>query len=178
MCHNGKSECVKVKDKVKKLQQGWTEGPCIQTNCGPDETLMCNKKGKTECVKNKDVQKKINEGWSVGPCPCDGNTPPVTSRGEIDQLIVETFKLSAAPNPLTSSTRISYELPVDSKVNITLFDPMGRVVSVLVDASRSAGNYNYQLDASKLAAGIYYYKMTAVSATQKFVQGQKLVIIK
>jgi hypothetical protein len=130
--------------------------------------------GNTICVSINAVQAHLNHGDVLGPCPPSLRANPVVT----EEVHIDNFKLTTAPNPLHSSTTIRYELPVDSRVNITLYDPMGKVVAVLVDASRNAGIYNYQLDASKLASGIYYYKMTALSGDQKFVQGQKLMIIK
>jgi hypothetical protein len=134
------------------------------------KVIVCHN-GKSTCISLSALATHLAHGDVLGPCN--------TSRGEefITDL-VEEFNLLAAPNPASNSTTIAYELPVDCKVNITLFDPMGRVVSVLVDAAKPAGSYNYQLDVSKLAAGIYYYKMSATSNEQKFLKDQKLVIIK
>ena len=181
MCHKGKQHCVKWKDVAKHQEKGWTLGPCTAANCEPGETLMCNaKKDDTECVKNKDVAKKQQQGWTIGACPCDATPATLTSRGEATEEVSRPDIISVTnfPNPFSNSTTIRYELPADSKVNITLFDPMGRTVAVLVDGAKTAGAHNYLLDASKLAAGIYYYKMTVMSGEQKVVQGQKLMIIK
>jgi hypothetical protein len=141
--------------------------------CGKnnEDVIVCHN-GQEKCVKLNALQGHTNHGDVMGHCP-------PSSRGIfITSVEPEDFKLYAAPNPLSNSTKIVYEVPQQSKINITLFDPMGRVVAVLVDGTRDAGSYTYQLDASKFAAGIYYYKMTALSGTEKFIQGQKLVIMK
>ena len=132
--------------------------------------------GNTICISVNAVQTHLNHGDVLGQCPVVAPRANAVITEEV--VRIADFKLNTAPNPLNSSTTIRYELPVDSRVNITLYDPMGKVVAVLVDASRNAGVYNYQLDASKLASGVYYYKMTAVSGDQKFVQAQKMMIIK
>ena len=62
--NNGKEECVKLKDVPKKKNEGWTVGTCTQSNCGPDETLMCHN-GQNECIKTKDVDKKLKEKGSL-----------------------------------------------------------------------------------------------------------------
>ena len=136
--------------------------------------LVCHN-GKALCIAQSAVQAHLNHGDVLGQCPSAPGANAVITE---EVVRIADFKLNNAPNPLNSSTIIRYELPVDSRVNITLYDPMGKVVAVLVDASRNAGVYNYQLDASKLASGVYYYKMTAVSGDQKFVQAQKMMIIK
>jgi hypothetical protein len=52
--------------------------------------------------------------------------------------------------------------------------PLGREVTTLVSENKPAGNYNVQLNASKLISGIYFYRML----TGDFVQTKKLILIK
>jgi len=42
-----------------------------------------------------------------------------------------------------------------------LYDVSGRIVKVLVDASRDAGSHNVNVNAGSLAKGIYFYKIQA-----------------
>ena len=55
------------------------------------------------------------------------------------------------PNPVRSSTNISYELAREGHVNVTLFDIQGRTVDVLVDAFQQSGQHSYTLDAGSLS---------------------------
>jgi hypothetical protein len=146
-------------------------------DCDPNKKknnkwLVCHN-GNTLCISGNAVQAHLNHGDQLGPCP-NGNRGPVTEITDI----TEEFKITVAPNPIISTANIKYELPLDAKVSIVLFDPQGKAISTLVSADRKAGVYNHPLDASKLPAGIYYYRMTAIAGEQQFVQGQKLMIVK
>jgi hypothetical protein len=78
------------------------------------------------------------------------------------------------PNPFNPSTTIKYELPQSSVVKLSVFDMLGREVSVLVDERRDAGVHEVKFDASGLASGVYLYRLQAGD----FVQARKLVVVK
>jgi hypothetical protein len=86
-----------------------------------------------------------------------------------------TFTLNQNyPNPFNPSTVIRYQLPVTSNVNIKVYDIMGRDVATLVNEMKNAGNYEVTFNASLLASGVYFYRMSAGS----FVSVKKLVLMK
>lgn len=70
------------------------------------------------------------------------------------------LELTANPNPFSGKTVISYALPQSGEVNLTLFDAAGRPVQTLFTGYRPAGRYAFNLNDSKLAAGIYFYTLT------------------
>jgi len=78
------------------------------------------------------------------------------------------------PNPFNPSTTIKFELPKASQVNLTVFDILGREVSVLVNERREAGVHEVKFDGSKLASGVYVYRLQAGG----FVQSKRLVLLK
>jgi hypothetical protein len=78
------------------------------------------------------------------------------------------------PNPFNPSTTINYELPKSSEVRLSVFDILGREVSVLVNERREAGVHEVKFDSSNLASGVYFYRLQAGN----FVQSKKLVIVK
>ena len=63
------------------------------------------------------------------------------------------------PNPFNPSTRISYSLSNSSFVSLTVYDILGREIQTFVDEFQKAGTYVAYFDASKLASGIYFYKL-------------------
>ncbi len=65
------------------------------------------------------------------------------------------------PNPFNPTTKIQFSLPTASKVTLKLFDALGREVVTLVDGIRQPGIYLVTLDGSRLASGVYYYRLTA-----------------
>ena len=69
------------------------------------------------------------------------------------------------PNPFNPTTTIVYTLPRQSKVTVQVFDMLGRNVATLVNTTQPAGEHSTQFDASKLASGVYVYKMTTPTVT-------------
>jgi hypothetical protein len=78
------------------------------------------------------------------------------------------------PNPFNPITIISYGLPKSSNVKLTIYDILGREVTVLVNEFKSIGNYSVEFDASELASGTYIYKIEA----GEFVSSKKMALIK
>jgi hypothetical protein len=86
-----------------------------------------------------------------------------------------SFKLDQNfPNPFNPSTTISYNIPTESQVSLIVYDIMGKEVSKLVNGRQAAGNYNIEFDASSMASGTYFYKLTA----GEFISVKKMVLLK
>jgi len=71
------------------------------------------------------------------------------------------------PNPFNPKTKIAYEILTYHKVNLTVYDILGRVVKVLVDENQEKGLYEIEFDASGLASGVYFYKLEAFNTYAK-----------
>jgi hypothetical protein len=78
------------------------------------------------------------------------------------------------PNPFNPSTTIKFELPKSSHVSLTVYDMVGREVSLLVNGRRDAGVYEVEFDGSNLASGVYFYRLHAGD----FVQTRKLTLLR
>jgi len=83
------------------------------------------------------------------------------------------------PNPFNPVTNLSYDLPEDAMVNITVFDMMGRVVRTLVNGQQSAGYKSLQWNATNnsgqpISAGLYIYTIQA----GEFSQTKKMILLK
>jgi hypothetical protein len=86
-----------------------------------------------------------------------------------------TFALHQSyPNPFNPTTTITYTLPKTSKVTLSIYDILGREVSVLVNEKRDAGVHEVKFDGSGLASGVYLYRLQAGN----FVQTRKLLLLK
>ncbi len=77
------------------------------------------------------------------------------------------------PNPFNSKTKIAYELLAYHKVNLTIYDILGREVKVLVNENQEKGLYEVDFDGAGLASGIYFYKLDAFKTTVK-----KMILLK
>ena len=65
------------------------------------------------------------------------------------------------PNPFSNETRIRYELPTASEVELTVYDVLGRQTDVLVNAFQTAGRHEYVFSPTGLASGVYVYVLQA-----------------
>ncbi len=78
------------------------------------------------------------------------------------------------PNPFNPITTIRFQLPNDGHVSLKMVDVLGKVVATLVSEQKEAGTHQVQFDASKLASGMYFYRLTAGS----FVATKSMMLIK
>lgn len=73
-----------------------------------------------------------------------------------------TFQLHQNyPNPFNPSTVISYHLPMSSRVNLRVYDMLGREVAELVNEVQVSGSHEVTFDASSLSSGMYFYRIEA-----------------
>ncbi|MBI4548003.1 MAG: T9SS type A sorting domain-containing protein [Ignavibacteriae bacterium] len=85
------------------------------------------------------------------------------------------------PNPFNPSTVIRYQLPVESRIMLKIYNLLGQEVATLVDKIQEAGFKSVEWDASKMASGVYYYRLDAVSVengTKTFTQVRKSLLLK
>jgi hypothetical protein len=75
------------------------------------------------------------------------------------------------PNPFNPSTTISYQLPKQSQVEISVFNALGQKVTTLVNEVQEAGYYTVTLNASNLSSGVYFYNIKSgdFSLTKKML---------
>ena len=69
------------------------------------------------------------------------------------------------PNPFNPATVISYALPEQAQVRLTVYDMLGRTVGVLVDEQQAPGRYHVAWDASSHSSGVYVYRIDAGGLT-------------
>ena len=78
------------------------------------------------------------------------------------------------PNPFNPATKIKFEIPVDSKVILKIYDNTGRELKTLMNEYKTAGYYAIDFSANNLSSGVYFYRMTA----GEFTAAKKLVVLK
>ena len=96
---------------------------------------------------------------------------PVSVKDKVAVNPIE-FKLhDNYPNPFNPSTKIHYDIPEKSLVQLKVYDILGKEVATVVNMNQAAGSYVANFDASKLSSGIYIYKITAgnYSSTKKMM---------
>jgi hypothetical protein len=97
-----------------------------------------------------------------------------------DSNIPESFTLfQNQPNPFNPQTQISYYLPKDCQVQVTIYNVLGRKVNALYHGYQSAGTHTLTWngrddDGALLGSGIYFYRLK----TEEFDQTKKMVLMK
>ncbi len=85
-----------------------------------------------------------------------------TAVNESTSNIPEKYELfQNYPNPFNPTTTITYSLPKNSFVTLTIYDLLGREVATLVNEEKHSGTYKVTWNAQNKPSGIYFYKITA-----------------
>lgn len=99
----------------------------------------------------------------------------VTSIDGNENSLPVSFTLSQNyPNPFNPSTVISYQVPVNTKIRLEVFNVLGQSVALLVNEQKNAGSHTVSFDASALSSGIYIYRIHSPG----FSQTKKMMLIK
>lgn len=71
----------------------------------------------------------------------------------------EVISIATYPNPFSTSTTISYTLPEGSRVDLRVFDMLGREVATLVEGYQDAGYQSAVFAAEGVPSGLYVYRL-------------------
>jgi hypothetical protein len=105
----------------------------------------------------------------------------VTGVEKDGNVLPREFSLSQNyPNPFNPATTISFELPVKSSVEISIYDVLGRKLKTVLEEVKDAGRYKVVVDMSGYASGVYFYRMVAkpVVGGSDFISVRKMLLIK
>jgi len=78
------------------------------------------------------------------------------------------------PNPFNPATKIAFSVPSQMKVELVVYNILGQKVATLVNETLSAGGHEVSFDASRLASGMYLYRITA----GQFTSVKKMMLLK
>jgi hypothetical protein len=94
------------------------------------------------------------------------------------QLTIETPRVYALnqnyPNPFNPATIINYQIPVNSRVELKIYDMLGREIETLVNESQNTGDYSVTFNASNLPSGVYFYCLQ----TEGFKETKEMLLVK
>lgn len=88
--------------------------------------------------------------------------------------------MGSYPNPFNPSTVIRYEVPSLSKVELKVYDILGKEVMTLQNGIQEAGRYSACFNASGLPSGIYIYffKAHSLENGKSFRKSSKMLFLK
>ncbi len=102
------------------------------------------------------------------------------SNNESEEYIPQYLSLKQNyPNPFNPNTTISYSLPNESAVTITVYDVLGKEINQLISQIKPQGNHSVEWNGNDnfgnpVSAGIYLYQIQ----TSDFIQTKKMVLMK
>ena len=82
--------------------------------------------------------------------------------------------IAAYPNPFNPITKITYGLPENTDIQITVYDMGGTQIITLVNTFQTAGYHTISWNASSYPSGVYLIRMDS----GEFSQIQKVVLVK
>ncbi|MBK6877998.1 MAG: T9SS type A sorting domain-containing protein [Ignavibacteria bacterium] len=99
----------------------------------------------------------------------------VSDKYEANILPTEFALHQNYPNPFNPATKISFDLPQDSKVSLVVYDLLGEEVSRLVNNEfKVAGTYTFDFNAASHSSGVYFYRLE----TEGFTNTKRMMLIK
>ncbi len=121
---------------------------------------------------------------TTGPCqvcspPPEAKITPPFEISETSQLPKEFSLSQNYPNPFNLTTQISYALPQNADVKITIYNILGRKVRIFNLGNQSAGYKTVTWDGkdnsgNEVSSGIYFYRIEA----GEYNQTKKMTLLK
>jgi hypothetical protein len=143
------------KSEIKKLKSG--ERNTAQFTFSVDKTAPVN----TPTTLHLAITNSAGEKWS--------------KEISIQVSPPETFELfQNYPNPFNPSTIISYQLPMESKITLKIYDALGKEVITLFNGIKEAGYHQIEWNAKNVASGMYIYTLQ----TDKSSFIKKMIVVK
>ncbi len=116
----------------------------------------------------QDFKKRYNDAGGTGEfiVPVSVEDNPIKS---FNYTLYQNY-----PNPFNPVTTIRFQVPVTEKVELKVYDMLGREVMTLFNKVAPAGIVDVDFNAGNLASGIYIYRIKAGD----FISAKKLMLLK
>ncbi|MBL7893015.1 MAG: S8 family peptidase, partial [Bacteroidia bacterium] len=86
----------------------------------------------------------------------------------------DSYSLRSYPNPASGNTIIDVNLPQSGRIELKLYNMIGQDIATIASGEFTSGRHQFNLDASVLNGGVYYYQL--IAGDNKIVR--KLVVSK
>ena len=108
----------------------------------------------------------------------------VASSAESVEIPTEFRLHDNYPNPFNPSTKIEYDVPLRSHVQLAVYDILGQLVRTLINSDHSNGHYSVAWDGTnelgrQVATGMYIYRLEAADGSgSATVLSKKMLLLK
>ena len=107
----------------------------------------------------------------------EGEAAQIEGLGDIDTPDRFSF-LGNYPNPVAQSTSITFNLPEDASVKVSVYDVLGREVRSITREMAAGAERTVRLQADGLSSGMYLLRVEASSGDQKWTDSGRMVVSK
>ncbi|RKY52087.1 MAG: hypothetical protein DRP89_08220, partial [Candidatus Neomarinimicrobiota bacterium] len=153
--------------------------------CDINDTLNCSIFWVEENISGKDtVVLSVSDGELTVYDSLIVIVKPVTEIEYLMSQIPKEYSLNQNyPNPFNPTTTIIYSIPIHSKVDIRIYDLLGKEVVTLVNEKQEAKYYKITWDAkdrfgNSVPSGMYFYRIVAKSEDKIFAKTRKLLLLR
>jgi|GEM_PF-346112 len=101
-------------------------------------------------------------------------TPSAVDAVEDEKLPLEFSLAQNYPNPFNPSTNFEFNTAAQCHVTLKIYDILGNEVAALINNELPAGKHNIEFNASSLASGVYFYRLSAGT----FQAEKKMILLK
>jgi hypothetical protein len=142
---------------------------------GSADACSISDDGTTVTVSGKQVHERLmGYGGTYYNIFVDTNFNPTNVHLSSGTVPAEYKMYQNYPNPFNPSTRIKFDIPQASDVNLAVYNSAGMQIGELVNERLSAGSYETEFRGDKVSSGIYF----AVIKTDKYYNVLKMILIK
>ena len=120
-------------------------------------------------------------GSARGRVALTGRGTQVTGIGLSDVVPGEFRVGQNYPNPFNPTTQISFDLPVESRVAVTVYSILGQKIATVLEDITPTGTHTVTFDGRFVPSGLYLYTVTAVAVQSgggQFTATKRMILLK
>ncbi len=96
-----------------------------------------------------------------------------------EYILPSELSLESFPNPFNPSTTIRFSLPARARVNLTIYDVLGRPAATLIEGEEPAGTKSILWSAEGSPSGLYFCRLiVSFGAHQRFTGLARIVLLR
>lgn len=102
------------------------------------------------------------------------NITSINQNPEVFTNSTDIYLHQNSPNPFSSSTQIKFDIKKKSKIEICVYNELGKKQLCLLNEEKLPGNYTVTIKSDQLRSGIYYYQIS----NGQYSQVRKMILLR